>query len=308
MKKKAITLLSLVSLLAVLLTACGAASDQYEVPPPVALEAPVEKMLEREAVGGGYVAESSDITSDANPVDLATERMIIWNANISLTVEDVAASMDAVQSLARELGGYPVNISSWMEGEQLYATVTIRVPAERFDETMTRLREMGIRVNRENANSEDVTDQYVDLESRLRHLEAKEAQLLEFMEDAEDTEAVLAVYEHLDETQAEIEQVKGQMKYLSTLAAMGTITVELYPEEAEPPVVDEDGWNPGRTLRDALRALLKVLEALGNLAIWIAVFTLPLLLLVVLPLILIVAVLRRRSRKAQQPPAVEQKE
>ncbi len=292
--KKAIKFTS-VLLLVMFLASCGAMSYQDEVPPP---EVVVEKLVEREAVGGP-IAESGGI-ADVNPVDLATERMIIWNANISLTVEDVEESMTAVQSLAREMGGYPINISSWTEKEQLYATVTIRVPAERFDEAMARLREMGIRVNRENANSEDVTDRYVDLESRLRHLEAKEAQLLKFMEDAEDTEAVLAVYEHLDETQAEIEQVKGQMKYLSTLAAMGTITVELYPEEAEPPVVDEDGWDPGRTLRNALRTLLKVLEALANVAIWMAVFTLPLLLLVGLPIVLIVGVARRRSRKARR--------
>ncbi len=285
-------------LLAGLLLACGATPEPQAVYLPEA-PVPMEK-----PVAGKEAAESggsADLDLDT------TERMVIWNASVYLTVEDAEESLTAIQSLARELGGYPISSESWLEDEQVHARLTIRVPAERFDEALSRIRDLGLRVDRESANSEDVTDQYVDLESRLRHLEAKEAQLLKFMEDAENTKAVLSVYKYLDETQAEIEQVKGKMKYLSSLSAMGTITVEMYPEEAEPPVIEE-GWNPGRTLRDAARALLRVLKALANLAIWLTVFGLPLLLFVALPIALIVWAIRRRKARSTSAETDEQQE
>ncbi len=297
MKKIGLSSLALL-LLAGLLLACGATPEPqaaYSPEAPVPMEKPVAGKEAAESGG------SADLDLDT------TERMVIWNASVYLTVEDAEESLTAIQSLARELGGYPISSESWLVDEQVHARLTIRVPAERFDEALSRIRDLGLRVDRESANSEDVTDQYVDLESRLRHLEAKEAQLLKFMEDAENTKAVLSVYKYLDETQAEIEQVKGKMKYLSSLSAMGTITVEMYPEEAEPPVIEE-GWNPGRTLRDAARALLRVLKALANLAIWLTVFGLPLLLFVALPIALIVWAIRRRKARSTSAETDEQQE
>ena len=230
----------------------------------------------------------------------AVDRMIIWNAQISLTVKDAQEAMDRVQAMARQLGGYTVSSESWLSDDQLNTRLTIRVPAAKFEEAMAQLRGLGIKVNHESATSDDVTDEYVDLESRLRALEAKEAQLLKFLDQAEDTEAVLAVYEQLSATQVEIEQVKGRMAYLEKLSAMATITAELLPEAAEPPVIEE-GWKPGTTLRNAARALVSTLQGLVRALIWFVVWVLPVLVLVALPIVAvwwIVRRLRRRSRKA----------
>jgi hypothetical protein len=230
--------------------------------------------------------------SDQAPVD----RMIIWNADLQLRVKDAAEAMGLVQGVAREMGGYTISTETWLQNDQTYARVSLRVPADRFDEAMQRLRGLAIEVTHESANSEDVTDEYVDLKSRLRHLEAKEAQLLTFLDKAEDTEAVLAVYDQLSQTQLEIEQIKGRMEYLEKLSAMATISVTLSPEEPEPVVVQE-GWRPGRTLREAARALVSTLQVLGNAAIWFAIYVLPVLVLIALPVVLIVWLLRRRSRR-----------
>jgi hypothetical protein len=170
---------------------------------------------------------------------------------------------------------------------------------------MAQLRDLALKVNRESASSQDVTDEYVDLESRLRHLEAKEAQLLEFLAEAEDTESVLAVYDHLSQTQAEIEQVKGRMTYLKTLSAMATIAAELHPEEAELPVIEES-WKPARTVRSATRALVSTFEALANIAIWLAIYLLPLLLLLALPVAVVLWALRRRKKRRQSQEPEDQ--
>ena len=185
-------MLSLVLVLGSVLAGCGVASEpQYGFDAAAPEVVVVEKEMVEEAVFDDE-ARSNTFLGDEEVV-----RMIIWNADISMTVEDAQDTLDEIQAVARSLGGYTVNTESWKSNDQLHARLTIRVPAERFEETMAQLRDMAVEVNHESANSDDVTDQYVDLESRLRHLEAKEAQLLEFLDEAEDTEAALAVYEHL---------------------------------------------------------------------------------------------------------------
>ncbi len=307
MKKTGIGLAILALFTASMLAACGA------IPEPQLMGAPVEvtKLVEGETV---FVEREVAADYDVSGASAATaygpgevEQMIIWNASISLTVEDTKQAMTQVQALARDLGGRTIGSESWVSNDQLFAQLTIRVPAEKYEDAMARLRDVALEVNRESANSEDVTDQYVDLESRLRHLEAKEEQLLGFLEDAEDTEAVLAVYEHLAETQAEIEHVKGRMGYLKELSAMATISVELYPEEAELPVVEE-GWKPGRVVRDAARALVNTLEGLVDVIIWFAIYVLPILLVIVVPLAVIVRAARRRRRSQRQASSAQERQ
>lgn len=291
MRCKRIGLAGLVLLVVVVvgvLASCGSAVMSRDVG---SVEAPAESVVvEREPV-----AYTGNDTAASEHSQAEVEQMIIWNANISLTVDDVRAAMGQVQALARELGGRTIGSESWLDGEQLHARLTIRVPSGVFEDAMARLRDLAVEVHRESANSEDVTDQYVDLQSRLRHLEAKEAQLLEFLDAAEDTEATLAVYDHLAETQGEIEQVKGRMEYLKNLSAMATIDVDLYPEEADLPVIEE-GWKPGIVVRDAARALINTLEGLAGAAIWIGIYLLPILLLIGVPIVVIVWGIRRRRR------------
>jgi hypothetical protein len=291
-KRKVMYVVVLASLAAALIAGCGAAAlaptEHSAVGGALAPEADYGK--------GGEAGDAATATTDGEmPAD---ERMIIWNADISLTVEDAQAAMDQVQTMARQLGGYTVSTESWLSDDQLNARLTIRVPAAKFEEAMGQLRALGIKVNRESAMSDDVTDDYVDLESRLRALDAKEAQLLKFLDEAEDTDAVLAVYEQLSATQAEIEQVKGRMAYLEKLSAMATIVAELWPEAAEPPVVEE-GWKPLTILKNAARALVSTLRGLGSALIWFAVYVLPVLVLVALPIALVWWVVRRLRRRGR---------
>ncbi|MBN1139793.1 MAG: DUF4349 domain-containing protein [Anaerolineae bacterium] len=297
MNKRAIALTSLVVLLVAVLAACGAsaAPDYSPAPEPV--------LIAEQAMAGGY-DEANASGSAAEPQTGQMDRMIIWTADIVLTVQDAGQAISDVLALASEMGGYAVNTESWIRDDLLYARLTIRVPAAQFEPTMAHLRDQALKVEHESANSQDVTEEYVDLESRLRALQAKEAQLTKLMDRAEDTEAVLAVYEQLSATQLEIEQVKGRMSYLENLSAMATITVNLNPEQPEAPVIEE-GWRPGSTLRSAARALVNALKGLGNLIIWGIVFLLPILLLIALPIVAAFLLFRfwhRRSR-SKTPPA-----
>lgn len=241
--------------------------------------------------GGLPLAAEADIAS--------TERMVVRTASLDLVVPDTEKALDEIQAMARELGGYVVFAEAYQYQEGRQATVTFRVPSDALDTALERLRAMATTVRRESVSGQDVTDQYVDLESRLRHLEAKEKQLLEFLDRAEDTEAVLAVYEQLSQTQAEIEQVKGRMQYLENQASLATVTVSLTPDVMAQPL-ETGGWNLPATVRGAVEALLKVLEFFVKALIYFVIVVLPALILIALPIVgmfLLVRWLLRRRRQ-----------
>lgn len=284
--------------LAFLITGCasrGKFATEGAIPsaPVAGLPAPMDTG-ERGAPLGGVGADSAAATTFAT-----TERMVIQTASLDLIVRDTDKALDEIQAMAKELGGYVVSVEAYQYQEGRQATVTFRVPADALDTALERLRQMATTVRRESVSAEDVTEEYVDLESRLRHLEAKEKQLLEFLEKAEDTEAVLAVYEHLSQTQAEIEQVKGRMQFLRNRVALATITVSLTPDALAQPL-DTGGWNLPATFRNAVETLLGVLEFLVKALIYIVIVVLPALILLAIPVVGIVLLIRwlvRRRRK-----------
>ncbi len=258
--------------------------------PRALLPAPAEEK-------GAYPVSGADAAAAAAVA--TTERMVVRTASLDLIVPDTDKALNDIQALARELGGYVVSVEAYQYQEGRQATVTFRVPAETLDTALDRLRAMATTVRRESVSGQDVTDQYVDLQSRLRHLEAKEKQLLEFLDRAEDTEAVLAVYEHLSQTQAEIEQVKGQMQYLENQTALATITVNLTPDAMAQPL-DTGGWNLPATVRNAVEALLNVLEFFVKALIYVVIVVLPALILIALPIFGIFLLVRWLVRRRRQ--------
>jgi len=153
--------------------------------------------------------------------------MIVRTGDLSLMVEDVPAAIEEIGALAESLGGYVVSSDQRGEGERVVGFIAFRVPAEEFDRTLGRLEEMAIEVRSQQTSSEDVTQEYVDLEARLRNLRATEEQLLSIMEKAEEVEDVLAVQRELSNVREEIERIKGRMQYLERTSAMSLIRVRL---------------------------------------------------------------------------------
>ena len=262
-----------VLLLAALLIGCGAAS-------------PASRSEEQEFGGSAGsappfapIAESESVADDASVVYVALPddlpRMIIYNGNLILVLADTEAGQDAVVAIAESAGGYTSGTSSYSYGSGLRRIdLTLRVPAEAFSSTMDALRALAMEVTQDSISSQDVTQEYVDLESRLKALEVKEARLKELMEEAEDTEAVLAVYAELSATQIQIEETKGRMRYLERQSAMATITVSLVPDELSRPV-EIAGWRPQGTAKRAVEALVGAFRFLVDALIWIIIVMVP---------------------------------
>ncbi len=273
---------AIAALLVLSVVGCGVRSRSLMEAPTMEVmpEAPMEEMEKAYRLADESAGEYTLVAS-GNVVDVdITDRMIIRNGYLNLVVKDTLATQTEIGRLMDSVDGYIFSEDSYRYAEGLtQVEMSLRVPADRFDEAMAQLREMATEVTRDSVSSDDVTEEYVDLESRLRALEVKATKLEELMDRAEDTEAVLQVYQELSATQQEIEHVKGRMKYLERSAALATIDVSLTPDELAQPV-EIAGWRPQGTLKQAVEALIHTAQFLVEALIWILIYIVPVLLVI----------------------------
>lgn len=252
----------------------------FEEPAAEAPAADLAGRAEFDGALGGEVAQAA-----------SAERLVIKTANLSLVVDDPEASMMEIAALAERLGGFVVNSNLYKSTtstglEVPGAYITIRVPAERFQETLDTLRERAIDVRSDNQSGEDVTAAYTDLQSRLRNLEDAEALLRQIMEDADSTEDVLNAFNQLNYITEQIEVLKGQIKYYEESAALSAISIELIANEAVQPI-QIGPWTPVGATKDAIEALIRAMQGIVEAAIWLLLYFLPVVVVIGFPLWLI---------------------
>ncbi len=227
-------------------------------------------------------------------------RLIIKNGEIQLLVADTETAQDRVTQVINDLGGYTISSQIWYQeflGKNYkYATLTIAVPAEQFELALQRFRKLALRVQNETASGQDVTDEYVDLKSRLTNLEATRDRIREFLSQTKNVEEAIKVNAQLSEVEGEIEQVQGRMNYLFDRAAYSTITLTISPDlpltptptpratpTATPTPTPTPSWNPGSTAQKAGTTLQWISQNLADLLIWIVIvigpFAVPALLI-----------------------------
>jgi hypothetical protein len=262
--KRLIIGLALMALTLVAVSCAKAPPAPEVVPTPAPVPMPEEGPL---VMWGGDKDESSGTVV----LDTTEERMIVRTGEISLVVEDVAQSVEEIAQLAASYGGYVVSSNIYGEEEDMKGRISIRLPDERFDQALAELRDLAVRVESESTSSEDVTEEYIDLESRLKNAEATEQQYLVLLEKAEDVEDILRIYESLSQVRQEIEQIKGRMLYLERTSSMSLISVRLEPEATAKPLI-RAGWNALEILKSAARGLVITGQVLGTIAIWLVIF------------------------------------
>lgn len=288
-------ILTALIVVALVITACASAQPQVGREPVVAVQ-PVERLV----VGGAASEAQSGSVADTTLPQGTTEQMIIRRATLELVVSDTEKSVAEVTRIVTGLGGYVSDSNVFRVDGQLQATLTVRVPVKDYENALAQFKGLAVRVQRETTGTENVTMEYTDLTARLKNLELTETELQALLSEVREktgkAEDVLAVYNRLTEIRGQIEQIKGRMQYLENLVAMTTISLTLIPDVLAKPVV-EPGWRPLETLRNALAALVVVLQGVVNVLIYVAVFSLLLIPLIVL--ILLIRVWQRRRRQAQ---------
>ena len=312
-------LLMLLVLIVLALTACGGAAATEApaaIEPPyieaAATEAPAmqapapDGLLEKQAEGipqDQAVAEAplaplptaaayevSNQSGDLTVIE-RSNRMIVKNADVRLMVKDTDVAIDRATQIIGDAGGYIVSSRVWYQdyyGNNLkYATVTIGIPVEAFEKTLVKLRDLAVRVVDEVASGDDVTEQYVDLQSQLTNLEATRARIQEFLKDAKTIDEALRINQELANIESQIEQIKGRMNYLNDRSAFSTITINFEPEfpvltptptPTAIPTATPVPWNPGDTFEDAKNTVTVAYQGIAEFLIWVGVVIVPIFL------------------------------
>ncbi|HKZ84577.1 MAG TPA: DUF4349 domain-containing protein [Anaerolineae bacterium] len=206
------------------------------------------------------------------------DRLIIKNGEMNLLVANTDRAVDQVTDTAVNSGGYIVSSRTWFDGEFKFATLTMGVPVDQFETVQRQLRAIAATVLSDTASGQDVSEEYVDLQSRLTNLEATAARIREFLAQAQNVEEALQVNARLTEVENEIEQIKGRMNYLKDRAAFSTIVVNLEPRRPTPtptPTPTPVAWAPGKTVEAATSTLGSLLRTLGDMLIWLVVVVGP---------------------------------
>jgi hypothetical protein len=246
----------------------------------------------REAMGDGEAFDSPQPQT-------GQERLIIRTGQMGIVVADTEMAMADITRLAETAGGWVVSSNVYQYDERAkMGSVTVRVPAARFDEVVAAIKETAVSTTRESTESQDVTDEYVDLSSRLDNLQATADRVRTFLDEAQNVEEALDVNRELSRLEEQIEVIKGRMQYLSQSAAFSTITIEVRPDILSQPL-SVGGWQPQGTARQAVEALVSALQGVVKLAIWLLIFVIPLALLILIPLWLLIRTVRRRRLVSQ---------
>ncbi len=257
----------------------------------------------------------------------AFKQMIIMNADLGIAVDDPGLTMTNISKLAEGMGGFTVSsyvyktqTSSGLEVPE--ANITIRVPAAKLNEALDKIKAMTGDVSKytlsENISGQDVTQEYTDLQSRLKNLQEADAKLTELYDDAVKTEDALAIYTQKMQVTEQIEIIKGQMQYYEQSSDMSAISVRIVAKETIEPI-SVAGWQPKGVARDALQALINFGKGLVEFLIWLIILVVPILALIGVPVYFIVrGVTKRNKQKAsaraealrqamanQQPPDIK---
>ncbi len=304
-------------LIALLLVACaGGVASEAMAPQDYGMPGGGDEVyyeVEAEEIMAEYDDSAVADTTAQSAVPETAERVVIKNAEISISVGDPAETMDAVMLMAEQMGGFVVSSNLYFthlsNGQEVpRANVTIRVPAERLTEALEQIETGAGRVLSKNVSGQDVTREYTDLQSRLRNLQDAEAQLSEIMGSATKTEDVLDVFNQLTYIREQIEVIEGQIQYFQQSAAFSAINVEIMTDAAVQPLTI-GGWEPVGVAKDAVQALIDTLQGLVDFLIWFALYILPVAVVILVPLWFVGRSLKRlwaRRRAAKRPaPPVE---
>ena len=282
----------------------GRAAESAAAPRPAAAPAapPAPAAAARPASGGG--ANTGAAADQAQQNLPAFDRMIIRTVTMTIAVANVQESFRQVEQIVAEQKGYLSGTQIRQEGDRQTATMTIRVPADpaTYQATLERLRGIAERVMDEQSQAQDVTEEYVDIDARLRTLKASEESLLALLGKAQKVDDIIQVQRELTNVRSQIEQIQGRKQALERRADMATITLTI----REAGSFARAGWSPGGAFEEAVRALGSALRGVVTFAIWLAVFS-PIwggaLVIGYFLLKLLIAVVRRLFRSTDSRPA-----
>lgn len=232
-----------------------------------------------------------EAAAPAEPIPTPLPRKVIYNANLTLVVEDASATGDRIASLVKAAGGYISETDlSGDTNSQRQSTWKVRVPVEGFDGFLAAVSKLG-ELQRSHVDSQDVTQEYFDLEARIKNKQLEETRLLKHLEESTGKlEDILAVERELTRVRGEIEQMQGRIRYLGNVTSLSTVSIALTEvRDYVPPVAPTFATRISRRFQESIQDLTDF----GQGAVLWFVGLVPWLPLIVVGVIALLVVLRR---------------
>ena len=287
-----------------LVTCAGAEAPPVPSDTAATASAPAESAEAKPAISPGQAFSTAEVPSGPR------ERMLVREADLTIEVIKYASAADAIARLAVREGGFVLSTEQHVTSDvQVRAgRIVIRVPSPRFDEVLASLGKIAEAVETARSTTNDVTEEFVDVEARLRAKRALEDRYLAILASAKSVAETLDVERSLGAVREEIERIEGRRRFLADQVAMSTFRVDLH----EPyPALAAGGGGVGKTLGDAVSTGVDgLVYVLAGLVICLIAGS-PLLIIAVV-IVVIVRAVRRRKRRGQvsvqeaaprQPPA-----
>jgi hypothetical protein len=279
--RRSIARVALIALIGIVVAACAGASSPILSTVGNAVDQDGSAGVPR-GIGAGGAAPTSapapPITEDGVGAAVDDAR-IIRTGTIALEVTDVPSALVAARNGIRAMGGYVGASQTENIEDRPFATITYRIPADRWEDALDLLRRLNgltSKVVTEQTEAVEVTGQVIDLEARIRNLRASETALQEIATSATRISDVLEVQEQLTNVRGQIEQLSAALADLEDRAGFATLTATFSVPIVAVEVAAE-GWEPAVVVDEATASLVNILQALTTAGIWFAIVWLPLL-------------------------------
>jgi hypothetical protein len=236
----------------------------------------------------------------------AADRKIIRNANLTMEVASTTDTQHRVTSIAEAHGGFVVTSEAKQRENAdsakrtLDIKLVVRVPANQFGAVLDQIRGLASNLREESVTGQDVTEEFIDLEARIKTQKALELQFLEIMKQAGKVADALEVQRQIADVRTEIEKLEGRKRFLENRASLSTITVNI--EAPKQIVVSTTGF--GRNLRDAVSDSMDLASGMILFVVRFVIMMIPVGLFVLLPAGLIVRYLVRRAKRIRMAEAL----
>ena len=235
-------------------------------------EKPLFKGLSRLS---GELATESVQFEDAT--DVQVDKKVIKNGSMTVKVDRTDDAVGKISEIAKNNEGEIFSSNFHQTSKKVKSgNIIVKVPTANFEKTFNEIKEIASLVVRESTSGKDVTDQYTDLQSRLKNKQAEEQSIAKILEQSGKISDVLAVTKELARVRGEIEMLQGRIRLMDSQIDMATINVSL---SEDPDITVVDSWRPLQVIKDALNDLIKSVQQFIDFMIALVIRTIPILLI-----------------------------
>jgi outer membrane murein-binding lipoprotein Lpp len=296
--KKIIRIFAMVSLI-LLLAACSSNSKSDEA------QMSSDKSAEMDSGQAGMEAKTQVALDNRTKQESAAQaeldvpnQMVIYQADLQLRVKKFEQTLQNLEEQVLKYGGYIAESNVSKDGvEQVSGRIVVRIPQKNFQSFLHDAEGQAAEVLQRTISGTDVTEEYVDLESRLKSKRVVEERLTLFMKSAEKTEDLLKISADLAAVQEEIETILGRMKYLENQTSLSTIHISLYENKVIVPNLEDEDLNTwDKTKKQFMKSTNMLLAGISGFIVFI-VGNLPILGILAVAAVIIFLYIKKKVRK-----------